>query len=148
MRQDTQRQKISIRFFNGGLSPCCSNLFPEAAEICYTMGCSSKGVLSRDGDIELKPLVGASVRVPIGGSAMFCKDKFRSCVDWHHANLDMLLPQCHGGHMACTDSVVGICNKTLDYWKMINSQTSDYESMSASGSWNEADEEEYHAALG
>jgi hypothetical protein len=41
-----------------------------------------------------------------------------------------------------------IDNMTLDYWRMINSQTSDYESVSASGSWNEADEEEYHAMLG
>lgn len=38
--------------------------------------------------------------------------------------------------------------KTLNYWKMINSQTSDYESVLASGAWNEADEEEYHAMLG
>ena len=72
---------------------------------------------------------------------MFYKDKFRASVDRHYADLDVLLPQHHGKCMACADSIVGICNKslTLDYWKQINIKTAEYESVVALGSWLEAD---------
>ena len=49
----------------------------------------------------------------MGNMAIFNKDRFRACVDWYHANLDMLLPLYHGKYVACTENGVVASGGTM-----------------------------------
>ena len=49
----------------------------------------------------------------MGNTAMFDKDRFKACVDWYHANLDVLLPLYHGKYVACTENGVVASGGTM-----------------------------------